>query len=105
MALFEEASPICRGKNLSWETVLLFYNNMPREQMPKAAFNSYTEKRINAWTQTHSQIARQLAFYYEEDDILAKLTEYCNKYGVKEKCLNISYDRTGDDEEEKVYSE
>ena len=34
MALFEEASPICRGKNLSWETVLLFYNNMPREQMP-----------------------------------------------------------------------
>lgn len=69
MALFEEASPICRGKNLSWETVLLFYNNMPREQMPKAAFNSYTEKRINAWTQTHSQIARQLAFYYEEDGI------------------------------------
>lgn len=32
------------------------------------------------------------AFYYEEDDILAKLTEYCNKYGVKE-------------EMEKVYSE
>ena len=69
MALFEEASPICRGKNLSWETVLLFYNNMPREQMPKAAFNSYTESRINAWTQTHSQIARQLALYYEEDGV------------------------------------
>lgn len=69
MALFEEASPICRGKNLSWETVLLFYNNMPREAMPKAQFNSYTEARINGWTQTHSQIARQLAFYYEEDGI------------------------------------
>ena len=69
MALFEEASPICRGKNLSWETILLFYNNIPREAMPKAQFNSYTEARINGWTQTHSQIARQLAFYYEEDGI------------------------------------
>lgn len=69
MALFSEASPICRGKNLSWETVLLFYNNMPRVAMPKADFNAYTESRINAWTQTHSQIARQLAFYYEEDGI------------------------------------
>lgn len=67
MALFEEASPICRGKNLSWETVLLFFNNMPRVAMPKAKFNSYVESRINAWTQTHSQIARQLAFYYEEN--------------------------------------
>jgi len=67
MAHFDEASPICRGKNLSWETVLLFYNNMPKESMPKADFNAYTEARINAWTQTHSQIARQLAFYYEEN--------------------------------------
>ena len=67
MAFFEEASPICRGKNLSWETVLLFFNNMPKEAMPKAKFNSYVEARINAWTQTHSQIARQLAFYYEEN--------------------------------------
>ena len=69
MAQFEEASPICRGKNLSWETILLFYNNMPREPMPKSQFNSYTEARINGWTQTHSQIARQLAFYYEENGI------------------------------------
>ena len=69
MAQFEEASPICRGKNLSWETVLLFFNNMPREAMPKAKFNSYVEARINAWTQTHSQIARQLAFYYEENGV------------------------------------
>ena len=69
MAQFEEASPICRGKNLSWETILLFYNNMPREAMPKAQFNYYTEARINGWTQTHSQIARQLAFYYEENGI------------------------------------
>lgn len=69
MALFDEASPICRGKNLSWETVLLFFNNMPKEAMPKAKFNSYVESRINAWTQTHSQIARQLAFYYEDNGI------------------------------------
>ena len=69
MALYDEASPICRGKNLSWETVLLFFNNMPREAMPKAKFNSYVESRINAWTQTHSQIARQLAFYYEENGV------------------------------------
>ena len=69
MAQFEEASPICRGKNLSWETVLLFFNNMPRVAMPKTQFNSYVESRINAWTQTHSQIARQLAFYYEENGV------------------------------------
>ena len=67
MAQIEEASPICRGKNLSWETILLFYNNMPREAMPKAQFHAFTESRINGWTQTHSQIARQLAFYYEKD--------------------------------------
>lgn len=65
----EEASPICRGKNLSWETILLFYNNMPRVAMPKAKFHSFVESKINGWTQTHSQIARQLAFYYEKDGI------------------------------------
>ena len=69
MPQLEEASPICRGKNLSWETILLFYNSMPREAMPKAQFQSITEAKINGWSQTHSQIARQLAFYYEEDGI------------------------------------
>lgn len=69
MSQLEEASPICRGKNLSWETILLFYNNMPRESMPKAKFHSITEAKINGWTQTHSQIARQLAFYYEQDGV------------------------------------
>ena len=42
---------------------------MPRESMPKARFHSITEAKINGWTQTHSQIARQLAFYYEQDGI------------------------------------
>lgn len=69
MAEINEASPICRGKNLSWETVLLFFNNMPRESMPKAEFHSFVESKINGWTQTHSQIARQLAFYYEKDGV------------------------------------
>lgn len=69
MAANEEASPICRGKNLSWETVMLFFNYMPKAPMPKDKFNSYVEQNINSWTQTHSQIARQLAFYYEEDGI------------------------------------
>jgi len=69
MAQIEEASPICRGKNLSWDTVLLFYNNMPREALPKTKFHAYTEAGINGWTTTHSQIARQLAFYYEENGI------------------------------------
>ena len=69
MAQFEEASPICRGKNLSWDTVLLFYNNMPRQPMPKAQFHAKVESKINGWTTTHSQIARQLAFYYEEDGV------------------------------------
>ena len=74
MSQLEEASPICRGKNLSWETILLFYNNMPRESMPKAKFHSITEAKINGWTQTHSQIARQLAFYYEQDYSIGSLT-------------------------------
>ena len=69
MATNEEASPICRGKNLSWETVMLFFNYMPKGPMAKDKFNSYIEQNINSWTQTHSQIARQLAFYYEEDGI------------------------------------
>ena len=69
MATNEEASPICRGKNLSWETVMLFFNYMPKEPLPKDKFNAYVEKHINGWTQTHSQIARQLAFYYEEKGI------------------------------------
>lgn len=69
MAEINEASPICRGKNLSWETVLLFFNNMPRKSMPKADFHTFVESKINGWTQTHSQIARQLAFYYEKDGI------------------------------------
>lgn len=69
MAINEEASPICRGKNLSWETVMLFFNNMPKEPMEKNAFHAYVEKNINGWTQTHSQIARQLAFYYEDNGI------------------------------------
>ena len=69
MAVSEEASPICRGKNLSWDTVLLFFNYMPKEPMPKDQFNSYIENNISSWTQTHSQIARQLAFYYEDNGI------------------------------------
>ena len=69
MAANEEASPICRGKNLSWETVMLFFNYMPKEPMAKDRFNAYVEKNISSWTQTHSQIARQLAFYYEENGI------------------------------------
>lgn len=87
----EEASPICRGKNLSWETVMLFYNYMPKEPMPKEKFNAYVEANINGWTQTHSQIARQLAFYYEENGIcyprfdkettLAEIFEYMVNWG------------------------
>jgi hypothetical protein len=42
---------------------------MPKKPMPKNQFNSFVESRIKAWTQTHSQIARQLAFYYEKDGI------------------------------------
>ena len=47
----------------------MFFNNMPQKPMPKNQFNSFVESRIKAWTQTHSQIARQLAFYYEKDGI------------------------------------
>lgn len=62
-----EASPICRGKNLTLETVLAFVNAMPLEPMKKAEFHIITEAKLKGWTQTHSQIARQLALYYEKD--------------------------------------
>lgn len=62
-----EASPICRGKNLTLETVLSFVNAMPLVPMRKTNFHSATESKLKGWTQTHSQIARQLALYYEKD--------------------------------------
>ena len=64
-----EASPICRGKNLTVETVLAFINAMPLNSMEKNAFHSVCESKLKGWTQTHSQIARQLALYYEEAGI------------------------------------
>jgi Cdc6-like AAA superfamily ATPase len=62
-----EASPICRGKNLTFETVLSFVNAMPLVPMKKAEFHRITESKLKGWTQTHSQIARQLALYQEKD--------------------------------------
>ena len=62
-----EASPICRGKNLTLETILAFVNAMPLVSMKKAEFHFATETKLKGWTQTHSQIARQLALYYEKD--------------------------------------
>ena len=64
-----EASPICRGKNLTIETVLAFINAMPLMPMKKSLFHSKTEEKLKGWTQTNSQIARQLALYYEKDGI------------------------------------
>ena len=62
-----EASPICRGKNLTLETILAFVNAMPLVPMKKAEFHFATETKLKGWTQTHAQIARQLALYYEKD--------------------------------------
>ena len=64
-----EASPICRGKNLTVETVMAFVSAMPLTPMRKAAFHNAAESKLKGWTQTHSQIARQLALYYEENGI------------------------------------
>lgn len=64
-----EASPICRGKNLTLETVLAFVNAMPLTPMKKAEFHAVTELKLKGWTQTHSQIARQLALYFEKEGI------------------------------------
>ena len=64
-----EASPICRGKNLTVETVMAFVNAMPLTPMKKTAFHNATESKLKGWTQTHSQIARQLALYYEENGV------------------------------------
>lgn len=62
-----DASPICRGKNLTLETVLAFINAMPKCNMAKSEFMQYCETRLKGWTQTHSQIARQMALYYEDE--------------------------------------
>lgn len=64
-----DASPICRGQNLTMETVLTFMHAMPKQAMAKADFNAYAESRMNGWTQTHSQIARQMALYYEDGGV------------------------------------
>lgn len=64
-----EASPICRGQNLTLETVLMFIYAMPKTAMSKNDFNSHAEQRMKGWTQTHSQIARQVALYYESEGI------------------------------------
>lgn len=64
-----EASLICRGKNLTLETVLAFVNAMPLTPMKKAEFHAATESKLKGWTQTHSQIARQLALYFEKEGI------------------------------------
>ena len=64
-----EASLICRGKNLTLETVLAFVNAMPLTPMKKADFHAATESKLKGWTQTHSQIARQLALYFEKEGI------------------------------------
>lgn len=63
----EQSSPICRGKNLTLETVFSFVNAMPLMPMPRNEFHAHAEARLEGWTQTHSQIARQLAFYYEKN--------------------------------------
>ena len=62
-----EASPICRGKNLTLETVMAFVNAMPKERLQKKEFHAIAESKLKGWTQTHSQIARQLALYYEDE--------------------------------------
>lgn len=62
-----EISPICRGKNLTLETVLDFINCIPTVPMPKNQFNEYAENRMKGWIRTHSQLARQMALYYEKD--------------------------------------
>lgn len=64
-----EASLICRGKNLTLETVLAFVNAMPLTPMKKAEFHAVKESKLKGWTQTHSQIARQLALYFEKEGI------------------------------------
>lgn len=69
MSVDQNASPICRGKNLTMETVFSFVNAMPKKVMSKAEFNRIAESHLEGWTQTHSQIARQIAFYYEKDDM------------------------------------
>lgn len=66
------AAPICRGKNLTFETVLAFVDAMPNKAMVKKDFHAFAEKRLKGWTTTHSQIARQLALYYEDEN------EYCH---------------------------
>lgn len=63
-----EASPIGRGKNLTLETILSFLDAIPLESMQKNIFLAFGEARMKGWRQTHSQIARQLALYYEDEN-------------------------------------
>lgn len=90
-----EAAPICRGKNLTMETVFAFLNAIPKHPLPKDEFNSYAEKQMKGWTQTHSQIARQLALYYEKDGVCyPRFCRTCSKeevYSYVEKWASLYF--------------
>ena len=48
------------------ETVLALVNAIPTQPLPKGQFHAYGEQHLKGWKQTHSQIARQMALYYED---------------------------------------
>lgn len=76
-----DASPICRGKNLTMETVLAFVNAIPTTSLPKEQFYEYGERHLKGWKQTHSQIARQMALYYEDNNGI------CHPRFTKDVCI------------------
>lgn len=61
-------SLICRGKNLHLSTIKQFLYALPQKDMPKDEFDSFAEQRMNGFITTHSQIARQMALYYTDDN-------------------------------------
>ena len=64
----KKPSIICRGKNLHLSTVKQFLYALPKSDMPKSQFVAIAEERMNGFSQTHSQIARQMGLYYCDKD-------------------------------------
>lgn len=63
------APAICRGQTVKYDIVLKLVEVMPRHSMNRKEFTDIQEAKFPGWGTTHSQVARQLGLYYENNDI------------------------------------
>ena len=79
-----EASPICRGKNLSWETIMLFYNYMPKKAMQNWEMSIRQRYGSSALHLTTEFYELSLAQTLEEDEEQFTVEGYSSIFELKE---------------------